>query len=67
MLLFYERLQNKRKFLVRSKYYSQFGIYRPSRVSTILEPREVNLSKQETYSEPCQISETEFFAKIVNG
>ena len=45
MLRFYEWLQNKEKFLVRSEYYNQFGIYRPSRVSTILEPREVNLSR----------------------
>ena len=33
----------------------------------ILEPRQVNLSYPETYSEPCQISKMEFFAKIVNG
>ena len=33
MLYFYECLQNKGKFLVRSEYYNQFGIYQPSRVS----------------------------------
>ena len=67
MLHFYQWLQIKRKFLVRSEYYDEFGIYQPFRVSTILEPREVNLSNPEAYSEPCQIPKMKFFAKKFNG
>ena len=67
MLHFYQWLQIKRKFLVRSEYYDEFGIYQPSRVSTILEPREVNLSNPEAYPEPCQIPTINFFAKKFNG
>ena len=63
MLYFYEWLQNKRKFLVKSEYYNQFGICQASRVSTILEPPEVNLSNPEAYSEPCQISKMKFFLR----
>ena len=33
----------------------------------IVEPWQDNLSNPEAYSEPCQISKMEFFAKIVNG
>ena len=33
----------------------------------IVEPRQVNLSNPEVYSEPCQISKMEFLAKIANG
>ena len=36
MLYFHERLQNKGKLLVWSKYYNQFGIYQPFHVSTYL-------------------------------
>ena len=36
LIVWDEWLQNKGEILVRSEYYNQFGIYRPSRVSTIL-------------------------------
>ena len=42
MLYFYVWLQNKRKFLVWSEYYNQFGIYQPSGVF-LLEPWQSNL------------------------
>ena len=32
-----------------------------------LEPLQNNLSNPEAYSEPCQISKIECFAKVVNG
>ena len=40
ILHFYKWFYYKGKFLVRSEYYNEFGKYRPSSVSTILEPRE---------------------------
>ena len=42
-------------------YYNQFGIYQPFRVS-LLEPQQSNLSNQEAYLEPCQISKMKCFA-----
>ena len=65
MLYFHEWLQNRGKFLVWSKYYNQFGIYQSSCVSLL--EQQSNLSNPETYSEPCQTSKIECFAKIVNG
>ena len=54
---------NKRKFSVWSEYYNQFGIYQPSCVS-LLKPHHLsNLSNPEAYSEFCQISKVECFAK----
>ena len=66
MLYLHVWLKNEGKFLVWSEYYNQFGIYQPSCVS-LLEPQENSLSTPEAYSEPCQISKMEWFAKIVNG
>ena len=65
MLKFHAWLQNKGKFLVSSEYYNQFGIYQPS--FPCIQPRQSNLSNPEAYSEPCQTSKMECFAKIVNG
>ena len=65
MLYFHVWLQNKGKFLVWSEYYNQFGMYPV--YPRILEPRQVNLSNPEAYSEPCQTSKMEFLAKLVNG
>ena len=65
MLYFHVWLQNKRKFLVWSEYYNQFGIYQPSHVS-LLELQQSDLSNPETYSEPCQTSKMECSVKIVN-
>ena len=62
MLCFCVWLQNKGKSLVWSEYYNQFGIYQPSRVS-LIEPRQSNLSNPEAYSELCQTSKMECFAK----
>ena len=66
MLYFYVWLQNKGKFFVQSEYYNQFGIYQLSSVS-ILDPWQNSLSEPGVYSEPCQVSKMECFAKIVNG
>ena len=64
MLYFHVWLQNKEKFLVWSEYYNQLGIYQPFRES-LLEPWQSNLINPEAYSEPCQTSKIECFAKIV--
>ena len=56
----------KGKILIWSEYYNQFGIYQRSHVSS-LEPQQNNLSNPEAYSQPCQTSKIEFFAKIVNN
>ena len=54
-----------RKILIWREYYNQFGLYQHSSVS-LLEPLQNSLGNSEAYSEPCQISKMEFFAKIVN-
>ena len=66
MLYFHVWLQNKGKILMWREHYNQFGIYQRFRVF-LLEPQQNNLSNPEAYSEPCQTSKMEFFAKIVNG
>ena len=43
-----------------TEYGNQFGIYQ-------LSHRQNNLSNPEPFSEPCQTSKMECFAKIVNG
>ena len=71
MLYLHVWLQNKRKFLVWSEYYSQFGIYQHSHIPvylSFLEPQQNNcFSNPEAYSEPCQTPKMECIAKIVNG
>ena len=61
-LLYHCRLREKfRVNTVISLIYSKY-----SRVS-LLEPGQNNLSNPEAYSEPCQTSKMDCFAKIVNG
>ena len=66
MLQFHVWHQNKEKFFVLSEDYNQFGIYQPSCVS-LLKPQQSNLSDSEAYPEPCQTSNMDCFAKMVNG
>ena len=53
----------KGKILVWSEYYNQFGIYQLSCVF-LSEPWQNNLSNPEAYSELCQTSQMECFAKL---
>ena len=50
----------RRKLLVWSEYYNQFGLYQPSRAA-FWEPQKNKLSNPEAHSDPCQTY------KIVNG
>ena len=42
-------------------------IYRQHSRVSLLEPRQSNLTNPEAYSEPCQTSKMDCFAKIANG
>ena len=61
----YVWLRIRGKFYVLREYRNQFGIYQLSCVS-LLEPQQNNLSNLEAYSEHCQTSKIEHFAKVVN-
>ena len=62
MLYFHLWLQNIEKCLGWSEHYNQLGIYQTFHAS-ILEPRQGNWSNPEAYSESCQTSEMQGFAK----
>ena len=66
ILCFHVWHQNEGKFLVWCEYYNHFSIYQPSCVS-LLVSQQGTLSNPEAYSELCQTSKMECFAKIANG
>ena len=66
MLYFHVWLQTKGKILIWRECYHQFSGNPHSHIFH-LELWQNNLSNPEAYSEPCQTSKMECFAKIVNG